>query len=141
MGVTNWSVTVIEERRLKVFKNRVPRRIFGSRKEEMAGGWRRLHTEELHNGRASTNNSRVIKSRRMRWARHVARVCEVRNGYRILVGKPEWNKPLGKARRRWKSNLKWTIRDWMGGCVWFDLAQDKDQWRALVNTVISLGVP
>jgi transcription termination factor 2 len=85
---------------------------------------------------------RIIKSRRIRWAGHVARMGDTRNAYRILVGKPEENRPLGRPRRRWVYNIKMDLREigW-DGMDWMDLAQDRDQWRALVNTVMNLRVP
>jgi hypothetical protein len=84
----------------------------------------------------------MIKSRRMRWAGHVTRMGEKRNAYRILVGKPEGKRPLGRPRRRWVDNIKMDLREikW-DGMDWIDLAQDRDQWRALVNTVMNLRVP
>jgi hypothetical protein len=85
---------------------------------------------------------RIIKSRRMRWAGHVARMGEKRNVYRILVGKPEGKRPLGRPRHRWVDNIKMDLREigW-DGVDWIDMAQDRDQWRALVNTVLNLRVP
>jgi hypothetical protein len=84
----------------------------------------------------------MIKSRRMRWAGHVARMREMRNAHRILVGKPEGKRPLGRPRRRWVDNIKIDLRErgW-DGMDWIDLAQDRDQWRALVNMVMNLRVP
>ena len=82
------------------------RRIFGSRRDEVTGDWRRLHNEELNDLYCSPNIARVIKSRRMRWARHVARMGEERREYRVLVGKPEGKRPLGRPRRRWVDNIK-----------------------------------
>jgi hypothetical protein len=84
----------------------------------------------------------MIKSRRMRLAEHVARMGEKRNAYRILVGKPEGKRPLGRPRRRWVGNIKMDLREigW-DGVDWIDLAQDRDQWRALLNTVMNLWVP
>jgi hypothetical protein len=121
---------------LRVFENRVLRRIFGPKRDEVTGGWRKKHNEELH------NLIRVIKSRRMRWAGHVARMGERRNAYRTLVGKPEGKRPLGRPRRTWVDNIKMDLREigW-GGMDWIDLAQDRDQWRALVNTLMNLRVP
>jgi hypothetical protein len=78
----------------------------------------------------------------MRWAGHAARIGEKRNAYRILMGKPEGNKPLGRPRRRWVDNIKMDLREiGRDGMDWIDLAQDRDRWRALVNTVMNLGVP
>jgi hypothetical protein len=84
----------------------------------------------------------MSKSRRMRWARHVARMRDTRNAYRILVGKPEGKRPLGRPTRRWVDNIKMDLSEigW-GGINWIDLVQDRDQWRALVNTVMNLRVP
>jgi hypothetical protein len=122
-----------------VFENRVLR-IFGP-KDEVIGGWRKLHEEELHNVYCSPSIIRIIKSRRMRWAGHVARMGE-KNAYRILVGKQEGKRPLGRPRRRWEDNIRRDHREigW-GGMDWIDLAQDRDQWKALVNTVVNLQVP
>jgi hypothetical protein len=95
-----WSLTVREEHRLRVFENRVVRRMFGPKRDEVTGGWRNLHNEELHNLYPSPSIIRMIKPRRMRWAGHVARMGEKRNAYRILLGNPEGKRPLGRPRRR-----------------------------------------
>jgi hypothetical protein len=89
-----------------VFENRVLRRIFGQKRDGVTRGWRQLHNEELHNLYTSSSIIRIIKSRRMRWAGHVARMGEKRNVYRLLVGKPEGKRPLGRPRRRWIDNIK-----------------------------------
>jgi hypothetical protein len=125
-----------------VFENRVLRRIFGPKRDEVTADWRKLHNEELHNLYSSPNIIRVIKSRRMRWAGHVARTGERRNAFRILEGKPEGKRPLGRPRRRWVDNIKMDLREteW-DGMDWIYLAQDRDQWRAPVNTVMNLRVP
>jgi hypothetical protein len=125
-----------------VFENRVLKRIFGPKRDEVTGDWRKLHNKELHNLYSSPNIIRMNKSRRMRWAGHVARMWETRNAYRILVGKPEGKTPLGRQRRRWVDNIKIDLRG-IGWCcmAWIELAQDRDQWRALVNTVMNLQVP
>ena len=99
-GCETWSLTLREERKLRVFENMVLRRIFGPRREEVNGEWRRLHNEELNDLYSSPNTVRVIKSRRMRWAGHVARMGEKNGVYRVLVGKPEGRRPLGRPRRR-----------------------------------------
>jgi hypothetical protein len=103
-GCETWSLTLREEHRLRVFESRVLR-IFGPKRDEVTGDWRKLHNEALHNLYSSPNIIRMIKSRRMRWAGYVARIREKRNAYRILVGKLEGKRPLGRRRRRW-----WTIK-------------------------------
>jgi hypothetical protein len=89
----------------------VLRRIFGPKKEEVTEGWRKLHNEELHNLYSSPSIIRMMKSRRMRWTGHVARMGAKKNGYRILVGKPEGKRPLGRPRRRWVNNIKMDLRE------------------------------
>jgi hypothetical protein len=89
-----------------VFENRVLRKILELKTDEVIGGCRKLHNEQLHNLYSSPNIIRMIKSRRMRWAEHVARIGEKRNATRILVGKPEGRRPLGRPRRRWVENIK-----------------------------------
>jgi hypothetical protein len=112
------------------------RRIFGQKRDEVTGGWIKLHNEEHRNLYSSPSISRMIKSRRMRWAGHVARMGEKRNACRILVGKPEGKRPLVRPRHRWV-NLTETGWDGMDS---INLAQDRDQWRALVSTVMNLWV-
>ena len=99
-GYETWSLTLREERKLRVFENMVLRRIFGPRKEEVTGDWRKLHNEELNDLYSSPNIVRVIKSKKMRWAGHVARMGEERGVYRVLVGKPEGKRPVVRPRRR-----------------------------------------
>jgi hypothetical protein len=119
----------------------VLRRIFGPKRKE-DGSWRKLHNDELHSLYSSPNIVRVIKSRRMSWAGHVARMGEGRGVYKVLVGRPEGKRPLGRPRRRWEDNIKMELRD-IGidrvNCI--RLAQDRVQWRAFVNTVMNLRVP
>jgi hypothetical protein len=102
-GCETWSLTLREESRLRVFEKRMLRRIFGPKRDDVTGEWRKLHNEELNNLYSSPNNVRVIKSRIMRWAGHVACMGESRGVYRVLVGKLEEKRPLGKPRRRWGS--------------------------------------
>jgi hypothetical protein len=125
-----------------MFENRVLRRIFGPKRDEVMGDWRKLHNEELHNLYSSPYIIRTIKSRRMRWAGHVAQTGDTRNAYRILVGKTEGKRPLGRSRRRWVDNIIIDVRE-RGWDVmdWIDLAQDRDHWKAVVNTVMNLRVP
>jgi hypothetical protein len=104
------------EHRLRVFENRVLRRIFGPKRDEVTGGWRKLHNEELHGLYSSPSIVRVIKARRMRWAGHVARMGEVRGAYNILVGRSEGRRPLGRPRRRWEDNIKMDLRGIGLGC-------------------------
>jgi hypothetical protein len=116
-------------------------RIFGPKRDEVTGSWRKLHNEELHNFYSSPSIIRMIKSRRMRWVGHVARMGEKRNAYRILVGSPAGKRPLGRPRRRWVDHIKMDLREigWNGrDCI--DLAEDRDQWRALLNMVMKLRV-
>jgi hypothetical protein len=120
-----------------VFENRVLRKIFVPKNEEVTGGWRKLDYEKLRNLYASKNIIRVIKSG---WTRHVTRM-EGRNTYKTLVGKPERSRPLGRPGRRWEYNIRMDPRE--TGCEgvdWMHLAQVRDQWRALVNTVMNLRV-
>jgi hypothetical protein len=99
-------LTLREEHRLRVFENKVLRRIFGPKGHEVTGEWRKLHNEELHDLYSSPSIIRIIKSKRMRWAGHVARMGEKRNAYRLLVAKPEGRRSLGRPRRRWVDNIR-----------------------------------
>jgi hypothetical protein len=115
-----WSLTLREERRLRVFENRVLRRIFVPKRDEVTGEWRKLHNEEL-NDLYSPNIVRVIKSRRMRWAGHVACMGDGIGMYRVLVGKPEGRRPLKRPKCRWEDNIKRIFRKWDLG-VWTRLS-------------------
>jgi hypothetical protein len=135
-GCETWSLTVREKHKLRVFEDRVLR-IFGPKRDGVMGGWRKLHNEELHNLCSLPSIIRIIKSRRMRWAGHVARMGEKMNVYKLLVGKSE-----GERSRRWIDNIKMdllgiglSVVDWIG------LAQDRYRWRALVNVGINFQVP
>jgi len=131
-----------EERKLRVFKNMVLRRIFGPRKDEVTEEWRRLHNEELNDLYSSPNTVRVIKSRRMRWAGNVACMDEERRVYRVLLGKPEGRRPLGRPRRRWVDNTRMHLQEVGCGYMdWIGLAQDSDRCWTLVIAVMNLRVP
>ena len=135
-GSETWSLTLREERRLRVL-----RRVFGPKRDEVTGEWRKLHNEELSDLYSLPNIVRVVKSRRKRWAGHVARMGEGRGVHRVLVGKPEGKRPLGRPRRRWEDNINMDLQEVGGDCGdWMELAQDKDRWRALVSTVRNLRV-
>jgi hypothetical protein len=117
------------------------RKIFEPKREE-DGSWRKLHNDGLHSLYSSPNIVRVIKSRRMRWTGHVARMGEGRGIYRVLVGRPEGKRPLGRPRRGWEDNIKMDLREiGIDGANWIQLVQDRVQWRAFVNTVMNLRVP
>ena len=120
-----------------MIENKVLRGIFGPRKKEIIGEWRKLHNEELNDLYASPNIVRMIKSRRMRWEGHLGHVGDRRGVYRVLLGKPEGKRPLGRPRRRWEDNIKIDLQKMR--CVdmdWVDLAQDRDRWRVLVNAIM-----
>jgi hypothetical protein len=122
-GCETWSLTLREERKLTVFENMVLRRIFGPRRDEVTGEWRRLYNEELNDLYSLPNIVRVIKWRRMRWAGHVARMGEERGVYRVLVGKPEGKRSRGRPRRRWVDNIRTDLQEVECGYVdWNGLA-------------------
>ena len=112
-----WSLLWKEERRLRVFENRVLRRVFGRRRDEVIGEWRKLHNEELSDLYNLPITVRVVKSRRMIWAWHVARMGEGRGVHRVLVGKPERKRPLWRPKRRWEDNIKMDLQE-VGGGLW-----------------------
>jgi hypothetical protein len=125
-----------------VFEKRVLRRIFGPKRDEVTGEWRKLHNEELCDSYSLPSIIRMIKSRRVRWMGHVARMGEKRNACRLLVGKPEGRRPLGRPRQRWVDNNRmYLVEIRWGGVDWIGLAQDRNRWRALVNSVMNLRVP
>ena len=131
-----------EEHRLRVFENRVLRRIFSSKRDRVTGELRKLYNEELNSLYSSPNIVWVIKSRRMRWAGHVAHMEEGRGVHKVLVGKPEGKRPLGRPRRRWEDNIKMDLQEVGRRCGdWMELVKDRDRWRALVSTVLNFGVP
>jgi hypothetical protein len=128
--------------RILPIENRVLRRISGPKKDEVSGEWRKLHIEELRDLYSSPTIIRIIKSIRMSWAGHVARMGEKRNAYMLLVGKPDGKRRLGRPRRRWVDNIRMDLGEvgW-GDMDWIGLAQDRNRWRALVNWVLNLPVP
>ena len=141
-GCETWSLTLREERNLRLFENVVLRRIFGPRRDEVTGEWRRLYNEELNDFYPSSNIVRVTNSRRMRWAGYVARMGEERGVYRVLVRKQEGKRPMGRPRRRWVDNIRIYLQ--VVGCGfmdWIGLAQARDRWRTLVSAVMNLRVP
>jgi hypothetical protein len=125
-----------------VFGSRVLRKIFGPMKDKITEEWRRLYKEEIYDLYSSPNNIRVTKSRRMRWAGHVARIDARRGGYMVLVGRPDGKRLLERHRRRWEDNINMNIQQvgWRG-MDWIDLAEDRDRWRAVLNAVMNLRVP
>jgi hypothetical protein len=124
-----------------VFENRVLRRIFGPERDEVTGEWRKLHNEELHNLYSSPDIVRQVKSRRMRWAGHVARIGEERKVYKVFVGKPEGKRPLGRPKLRWEDGIRMYLSEIsLGGMDWIRLAQDRGRWRAVVSAVMNLRV-
>jgi len=122
-----------------VFGNRVLGRVFGPKRDEVTGELRKLHNEELRDLYSLPNIVWVVKLRRMSWAGHVAH-HEGRGVHRVLVGKPEGKRPLGRPRHRWEYNIKLDLREVGGGGDWMGLTQDRDRWRALVNTVMNFLV-
>ena len=110
-GCETWSLTLREEHRLRMFENKVLRKIFGAKRDEITGEWRKLHSAELHALYSSPNIIRNLKSRRLRRAEHVARMEQYRNAYRVLVGKPEGKRSLGRPRCRWECSMKMDLKE------------------------------
>ena len=138
-GCETWLLILREECGLREFEDRVLRRIFGPKRDEVTGEWRKLHNEKLNDLYSSLNIFRVIKSRRMRWAGHVARMGESRGVYRVLMGKSEVKRQLGRPWHRWEENIKINLQEvGCGDLDWIDLAQDRGRWPALVNAVMNL---
>jgi hypothetical protein len=123
-SITSGSLILREEHRLRVFDNRVLRRIFGPKRDEVTGEWIRLHNEKLNDLYSSPNIIRMIKSRRTKWTGHVARMVEGRGAYRILVGRPEGRRPLGRPRHRWEDNIETDLQVGWGawtGSIWLSI--------------------
>jgi hypothetical protein len=116
-GCETWSLALREEYRLRVFENRLLRRIFGPKRDEVAGEWRKLHSEELHTLYSSPNIIRQIKSRILRWAGHVTLMGEEKNVYKVLMGKPEGKRPLGRPKCRWEDGIRMYLREIGWGSV------------------------
>jgi len=127
-GCETWSLALREDRRLRVFEKRVLRRKFGPKRDEVRGEWRILHNEELNDLYSSPNIFRVVKSRKMRLVWHIARMGESRGIYRVLMGKPEGKRPLGRTEHRWEDNIEMDLQEvGCGGMDWIGLAQDRDR--------------
>ena len=139
LGLLSW-----EEQSLKVFGNKILRKIFETKRDEITGEWWKLHSAELHVLCSPPNIIRNHKSTRLRWAGHVARMEQFRNAYRILAGKPEGKTPLGRLKHWWEGNIRPKVDLREVGCDsvnWIDLTQDRDQWRAYVRVIMNLRVP
>jgi hypothetical protein len=136
-----WSLAISEEHRRGVFENRVLRRIFGPKRDDVTGELRKLQNKELHDLCSSPSIIRIMMMRRMRWAGHVARMEEKGKAYRLLVGKPEGWRRLGRQKRGWLDNIMLDLVEVGWGDVdWIGLAQDRDRWRALVNSALNVRV-
>ncbi|KAJ4450474.1 hypothetical protein ANN_01899 [Periplaneta americana] len=152
-GCETWTLTLREEHRLRVFENKVLRKIFGAKRDEVTGEWRKLHNTEQHALYSSPDIIRNIKSRHLRWAGHVARMDESRNAYRVLVGRPEGKRPLGRPRRRWEDNIKVDLREcgstlyarleiWKAACTEMESQPEMSgppQWSSSNNSSGSSG--
>jgi hypothetical protein len=131
-----------KERKFRATENRVLSRIFGPKRVEITAEWRKIHKEELNDLYCSPNIFRVIKSRIMRWVGNVKRMGEGRGAYRVLLGKHEGKRQLGRPRRRWEDNIKINFQEVeYVGIDWIDLAQDRESLRALVNAVMNFRFP
>ena len=140
-GCETWSPTLKEERRSLVSENRVLR-IFEHKTDEVTVEWRKQLNEELNDMYSSPNIVRCIKLRRMRWAGHVACMGERKGVYRVLVGKLEWRRPLGRFRRRSEDNIEMDLQEVrIVGIDWIELARDRDRWWVLVHSAMNLRVP
>ena len=140
-GSKTWSLTLMEESRPRANENRLLRRLFEPKRDEVTGEWRELHNEELNDLYCSPNIVRVIRSGRVCWVGLVARIGERRVVLRVLVGKPERKRPLRTPGRIWEDNIKMDLQDVKRGVKnWIDLVQDRGRWQACVNVVMNLRV-
>ncbi|KAJ4425767.1 hypothetical protein ANN_27390, partial [Periplaneta americana] len=142
-GCETWTLTLREEHSLRVFENKVVRKIFWAKRDEVTGEWRKLHNAELHALYSSPDIIRNIKSRRLRWAGNIARMGESRNAYRVLVGRPEGKRPLGRPRRRWEDNIKMTLEE-IGKRIHVLWIPITTAWRVLrmwIEETASIGFP
>jgi hypothetical protein len=137
-GCTSWFAALREEDRLKAFENRVLRRIFGPKRDEVTGEWRKLHSEELHILYSSQNTIRQIKSRRIRWPGHVARMGEEKRCTRFCWKSPKERDHSVDRGADGKTGSEWILGRLPGGVAWVQLAQGRDQWRSRVNAVMNL---
>jgi hypothetical protein len=140
-GCETWSLKLRKKRRLRVFENKELRRVFGSERNEVTGKWRKLHNEKLNDLYSLPNIVRVAKSRRMRWAGHVARMVEEKGCTGCWWGNLKERGRWGRPRRRWEDNILmdlWGVGRGRGD--WMELDQDRDRWRALLSTVKNLRV-
>jgi hypothetical protein len=141
-GCETWLLTLREECRQREFENRVLRRKFEPKRVEVTGEWRKPRNEELNDLHSSPNSLRAIKLRKMRWAGHVESMGDRRGACKVLLGKYERKRPLGRSRCRWEDKIKMDLQEvGMGGIDLIDLAQDRDRCQALVNAVMNLQAP
>ena len=138
-GCGTWSLTLREECRLRVFENRILRRILGPKRDEN-GEWRRLHNKELHSLYRSADIVTVIKSRRLRWAEQVVRMKAGMSAFKILKRKPTGKRPLARYRRRLEDNIRMDLEIGINAGNWVDSAQGRNYWRALVNAALNFRV-
>jgi hypothetical protein len=141
-GCETWSLTVRQVHKLRMFENRMLRRIFGPKRDGVTGGWTKLHNEVPHNLYFSPSVIRILKSRMMRWTGLVARIGDKRIVYRLLARKPEGKRSLGRPRRRWIDNIKMDFSEiGMNVMNWIGVAENRYRWRTLVNSVMNIRVP
>ena len=137
-----WSLTLWEKQILRVFKNKVLRKISGAKRDKITGEWRKLHNSELHALHSLPNIIRNLKSRQLRWAGHVAHMELTRNSYRVLVGKPGGKRSLRRPKRRWEDNIKMDLREvCYDNGDWIHLAEDREQWISYIRAVMNFRVP